>query len=240
MRAPSPSTSAAAMRALTASAWLIVLLGSASLATATASAALPRKIDPPGKPSQHTRIRWAPSPPCMTCGPKPLFSIQYSHIFGFFVASGNDDAGVVVGVAAGNNVTGSAGTSSGGGEGAAATAGGRRRPTRFGEGCAGAEDISIYQGPASPLPGGVPAYKVDVVNRCVGGPVACAIAGIHVRCGWFSSVSLVDPTKFRRLGRDDCLVNDGRSLLGGDTVSFEYSNSFKYDLSVRAATCVRP
>ncbi|CAL4992382.1 unnamed protein product [Urochloa decumbens] len=186
MRAPSPSTSVAAMKALAASAWLIVLLGSASLATA--SAALP----PPG---------------------------------------------VVVGVAAGNNVTGS--TTSSGGEGAAATAG-RRRPTRFGEGCAGAEDISIYQGPASPLPGGVPAYKVDVVNRCVGGPVACAIAGIHVRCGWFSSVSLVDPTMFRRLGRDDCLVNDGRSLLGGDTVSFEYSNSFKYDLSVRAATCVRP
>jgi len=142
--------------------------------------------------------------------------------------SGNNDAGVDGGAA--GNVTG-------GGEGAV-------RPSRMDEGCAGAEDIEIYQGEASPLPSGVPAYKVDVVNRCLGGDLdgggECAIAGIHVRCGWFSSVSLVDPRKFRRLGHDDCLLNDGRPLLGGETISFEYANSFKYDLSVRVATCVDP
>ncbi|WVZ64986.1 hypothetical protein U9M48_014423 [Paspalum notatum var. saurae] len=115
-------------------------------------------------------------------------------------------------------------------------------PSRMDEGCSGAEDIAIYQGHASSLPSGVPAYKVDVVNRCLGGLDGgeCAIAGIHIRCGWFSSVSLVDPSKFRRLGHDDCLLNDGRPLLGGETVSFEYANSFPYTLTVRLATCVDP
>ncbi|KAL5225956.1 hypothetical protein ABZP36_012595 [Zizania latifolia] len=118
-------------------------------------------------------------------------------------------------------------------------AGGGVRPHRVDDGCAGAEDIAIYQGHASPLPSGVPAYTVDVMNRCTGGGGGeCAIAGIHVRCGWFSSVSLVDPRVFRRLGHNDCLLNDGQRLLAGETVSFEYSNSFPYKLTVAAATCV--
>ncbi|KAF0889803.1 hypothetical protein E2562_032857 [Oryza meyeriana var. granulata] len=100
------------------------------------------------------------------------------------------------------------------------------------DGCAGAEDIAIYQGRATALPSGVPAYTVDVMNRCAGGDDECAIAGIHVRCGWFSSVSLVDPRVFRRLGHDDCLLNDGRPLLAGETVSF--------DATVAAAACIHP
>ncbi|XP_006664015.1 TPD1 protein homolog 1A-like [Oryza brachyantha] len=114
------------------------------------------------------------------------------------------------------------------------------RTHRVDDGCAGTEDIAIYQGRATALPSGVPAYTVDVMNRCAGGDDECAIAGIHVRCGWFSSVSLVDPRVFRRLGHDDCLLNDGRPLLAGETVSFEYSNSFPYRLSVAVATCVAP
>uniref|UniRef100_A0A452Y508 Uncharacterized protein n=1 Tax=Aegilops tauschii subsp. strangulata TaxID=200361 RepID=A0A452Y508_AEGTS len=114
------------------------------------------------------------------------------------------------------------------------------RPHRVDEGCAGKEDIAIYQGRGTKLPSGVPAYTVDVMNRCSGGNGDCAIAGIHVRCGWFSSVSLVDPRKFRRLARDDCLLNDGQPLLAGETISFEYSNSFPYQLSVAVATCVDP
>ncbi|XP_037406158.1 TPD1 protein homolog 1A-like [Triticum dicoccoides] len=114
------------------------------------------------------------------------------------------------------------------------------RPHRVDEGCAGKEDIAIYQGRGTTLPSGVPAYTVDVMNRCSGGDGDCAIAGIHVRCGWFSSVSLVDPRKFRRLARDDCLLNDGQPLLAGETISFEYSNSFPYQLSVAVATCVDP
>lgn len=124
----------------------------------------------------------------------------------------------------------SGGSGGGGGDGV--------RTRRVDDGCAGADDIAIYQGRATPLPSGVPAYTVDVMNRCAGGDEECAIAGIHVRCGWFSSVSLVDPRVFRRLGHDDCLLNDGRPLLAGETVSFEYTNSFPYKLSVSVATCV--
>ncbi|CAM0949947.1 unnamed protein product [Alopecurus aequalis] len=114
------------------------------------------------------------------------------------------------------------------------------RPHRVDDGCAGVEDIAIYQGRGTTLPNGIPAYTVDVMNRCSAGDGDCAIAGIHVRCGWFSSVSLVDPRKFRRLARDDCLINDGQPLLAGETLSFEYSNSFPYQLSVAVATCVDP
>ncbi|KAM0847832.1 hypothetical protein ACQ4PT_054776 [Festuca glaucescens] len=116
--------------------------------------------------------------------------------------------------------------------------GGRVRPHRVDDGCAGADDIAIYQGRGTTLPSGVPAYTVDVMNRCSAGD--CAIAGIHVRCGWFSSVTLVDPRKFRRLARDDCLINDGQPLLAGETLSFEYANSFPYPLAVAVATCVDP
>ncbi|KAM0847400.1 hypothetical protein ACQ4PT_055033 [Festuca glaucescens] len=119
--------------------------------------------------------------------------------------------------------------------------GGAVRPHRVDDGCAGADDIAIYQGRATTLPSGVPAYTVDVMNRCSAGDGGdCAIAGIHVRCGWFSSVTLVDPRKFRRLARDDCLINDGQPLLAGETLSFEYANSFPYPLSVALATCVDP
>ncbi|CAL4899481.1 unnamed protein product [Urochloa decumbens] len=216
---PSPSTSPAMMRALAASAWLlIVLLGSASLATASDDAGFspPPTAVPAGPPRPAPRAAVLPAPV-----PLPRKILRPP-------APGTGGAA--------GNVTG---TAAGGG----GAAGGPVRPSQMSEGCAGAEDIEIYQGPASSLPSGVPAYKVDVVNRCLGGldgSGECAIAGIHVRCGWFSSVSLVDPSKFRRLGHDDCLLNDGRPLLGGDTVSFEYANSFKYELSVRVATCVDP
>jgi hypothetical protein len=111
------------------------------------------------------------------------------------------------------------------------------RPDRMDEGCAGAEDIAIVQSHASLLPSGVPAYKVTVTNQCLGD---CAIADIHLRCGWFSSVELVDPATFRRLRHNDCLLNDGRPLLAGETISFQYANSFPYPLSVTVATCVDP
>ena len=42
------------------------------------------------------------------------------------------------------------------------------------------------------------------------------------------------------LGHDDCLLNDGQSLLGGETISFEYANAFPSELSVRVATCIDP
>ncbi|CAD6264957.1 unnamed protein product [Miscanthus lutarioriparius] len=41
-------------------------------------------------------------------------------------------------------------------------------------------------------------------------------------------------------GHDDCLHNDGQPLLGGETISFEYANTFPSELSVRVATCIDP
>ncbi|CAN6360889.1 unnamed protein product [Urochloa humidicola] len=221
MPSPSPSAASRGARALAASAWLIVLLGSASLATAASDDAgfsPPPTAVPAGPPRPAPRAAAAAPVPAL---PRKILRPPAPGVHG----------------AAAANVTCSGTAGAGGGRG------GPVRPSQMDEGCAGAEDIEIYQGPASSLPSGVPSYKVDVVNRCLGGldgSGECAIAGIHVRCGWFSSVSLVDPSKFRRLGHDDCLLNDGRPLLGGDTISFEYSNSFKYELSVRVATCVDP
>ncbi|OEL36775.1 TPD1 protein-like protein 1A [Dichanthelium oligosanthes] len=230
MRAsPSSSSSTTASpttRAFAASAWLIVLLGSAGLASASDHAGFspPPTAVPAGPPRPAPRaVGVATALPAPVPLPLPRKILRPPGVDG----------------AAGGNATGGSGVGGG-----AAAGGGPVRPSRMDEGCAGAEDIEIYQGHASPLPSGVPAYKVDVVNRCLGdldgGSGECAIAGIHVRCGWFSSVSLVDPSKFRRLGHDDCLLNDGRPMLGGETISFEYSNSFKYELSVRVATCVDP
>lgn len=199
---------------------------------------------PPVLSSETRRSLWRamiPSPShsilsyrSMTCGPvSAVLSVFRRRMhavtdrwgpLAFTLFAGADVVGV-------GFVSGSGG--GGGGDGV--------RTRRVDDGCAGADDIAIYQGRATPLPSGVPAYTVDVMNRCAGGgggDEECAIAGIHVRCGWFSSVSLVDPRVFRRLGHDDCLLNDGRPLLAGETVSFEYTNSFPYKLSVSVATCV--
>ncbi|XP_048553898.1 TPD1 protein homolog 1A-like [Triticum urartu] len=114
------------------------------------------------------------------------------------------------------------------------------RPHRVTTGCAGAQDISISQGWGTALPSGIPSYTVEAMNRCIADGGGCAIGGIHGRCGWFSSVTLVDPRKFLRLAYDDCLVNGGQPLLAGETISFEYANSFPCELRVAFASCVHP
>lgn len=96
------------------------------------------------------------------------------------------------------------------------------------------EDIAIFQGPAAPLPNGIPSYTVQILNACVSG---CSISNIHVKCGWFSSVRLINPRVFRRIYYDDCLVNDGEPLGPGETLSFQYANSFRYPLSVSSVIC---
>ncbi|OAY67015.1 TPD1 protein [Ananas comosus] len=105
---------------------------------------------------------------------------------------------------------------------------------RIGEGCS-KDDIVVYQGATAPLPSGIPTYTVEVLNVCARG---CAIEGIHLRCGWFSSARLINPRLFRRLRFDDCLLNDGRPLPNGASLSFQYANSFPYPLSVSSASCL--
>ncbi|XP_027917637.1 TPD1 protein homolog 1-like [Vigna unguiculata] len=96
------------------------------------------------------------------------------------------------------------------------------------------EDIVIYQGEVPPLPTGIPSYTVQIMNMCA---TDCDIANISLHCGWFSSARLINPKVFRRMGYDDCLVNDGKPLASGKTVSFQYSNTFRYPLSVSSVVC---
>ncbi|KAI4312540.1 hypothetical protein MLD38_037347 [Melastoma candidum] len=95
-------------------------------------------------------------------------------------------------------------------------------------------DIAIYQGPMEPLPSGIPAFTVQILNVCVSN---CYIMNIHVSCGWFSSVHLVNPQVFRRVDYDDCVVNNGEALSPGQSLSFQYANSFQYPLSVSSVDC---
>lgn len=104
----------------------------------------------------------------------------------------------------------------------------------WGEKCT-KSDIVINQGSTAPLPSGIPTYTVEIMNMCVSG---CDISAIHLRCGWFSSARLINPKLFKRLRYNDCLVNDGRPLVNGGTVSFQYANTYLYPLSVSSVVCV--
>ncbi|XP_022133419.1 TPD1 protein homolog 1-like [Momordica charantia] len=95
-------------------------------------------------------------------------------------------------------------------------------------------DIEVFQGQTAPLPDGIPAYTVEILNACASG---CSISNIHLKCGWFSSARLVNPRVFRRLQYDDCLINDGDPLPPAQTLSFQYANTFPYPLSLASATC---
>ncbi|EPS64003.1 hypothetical protein M569_10779, partial [Genlisea aurea] len=95
-------------------------------------------------------------------------------------------------------------------------------------------DILISQGQTSPLPNGIPTYTVEIMNVCATG---CDVAGIHLACGWFSSARLVNPRVFKRVRFNDCVVNDGKALRNGRTVSFQYANTYQYDLAVAAVAC---
>ncbi|KAG8638626.1 protein TAPETUM DETERMINANT 1 isoform X2 [Manihot esculenta] len=95
-------------------------------------------------------------------------------------------------------------------------------------------DIVINQGATAPLPSGIPTYTVEIMNVCVTG---CDISGIHFYCGWFSSARLINPKIFKRILYNDCLVNDGKPLVNGGTLSFQYANTFLYPLSVSSVVC---
>ncbi|XP_042497991.1 protein TAPETUM DETERMINANT 1 [Macadamia integrifolia] len=108
-------------------------------------------------------------------------------------------------------------------------------PSRaWGEKCS-RSDIVVNQGATSPLPNGIPTYTVEIVNACT--VTGCAISGIHLSCGWFSSARLINPKLFKRLHYDDCVVNDGKPLPSGATLSFQYANSFPYQLAVSSVIC---
>ncbi|CAL4923006.1 unnamed protein product [Urochloa decumbens] len=95
------------------------------------------------------------------------------------------------------------------------------------------EDVVVYQSSANPLPSGIPAYAVQIINVCGG----CTVSDVHVSCGDFASTELVDPGKFQRVGFNDCIVKGGGAMEPSETVSFQYSNSFSYQLNVASVSC---
>ncbi|XP_076925668.1 protein TAPETUM DETERMINANT 1-like [Bidens hawaiensis] len=107
-------------------------------------------------------------------------------------------------------------------------------PDRFWGDTCSESDIVVNQGLTDPLPNGIPTYTVEIMNVCSTG---CDISGIHLSCGWFSSARLINPRLFKRIAYDDCLVNDGKPLLNGHTVSFQYANTYSYQLSVASVIC---
>ncbi|KAF8410856.1 hypothetical protein HHK36_003393 [Tetracentron sinense] len=96
------------------------------------------------------------------------------------------------------------------------------------------DGIAIYQGPTAPLPNGIPTYTVQILNVCLSG---CSISNIHVSCEWFSSARLINPKIFRRLCYNDCLANNGEALVPGESLTFQYANSFPYPLSISSISC---
>ncbi|OEL17872.1 TPD1 protein-like protein 1B [Dichanthelium oligosanthes] len=100
------------------------------------------------------------------------------------------------------------------------------------DGCS-EEVVQVSQVIAGSLPNGIPCYSVTVTNTCL----ACTVRDVHVSCGNFASTELVDPSNFRRLAYADCLVKDGEPIGPGETVSFEYSNSFIYNMDVASVSC---
>ncbi|XP_024005303.1 protein TAPETUM DETERMINANT 1 isoform X2 [Eutrema salsugineum] len=109
----------------------------------------------------------------------------------------------------------------------------RAEPERIGEKCKGS-DIVVNQVATEPMPNGIPGYRVEITNQCMSG---CKISRIHISCGWFSSAKLINPRLFKRIHYDDCLVNNGKPLPYGSTLSFQYANTFPYPLSVSFVTC---
>ncbi|XP_044984138.1 TPD1 protein homolog 1B-like isoform X1 [Hordeum vulgare subsp. vulgare] len=93
--------------------------------------------------------------------------------------------------------------------------------------------LEVSQINAPSMAGGIPAYSVSITNTCTD----CLVCDVHIACGDFASNDVIDPAKFRRLGFNDCLVNDGRSIDPSFPVSFHYGNSFPYPMTVASASC---
>ena len=107
----------------------------------------------------------------------------------------------------------------------------RRRSTAPNE-CS-LDAVVVSQAEAAGRPGGVPCYSVTITNTCL----SCTVRDLHVSCGEFGSARLVDPSDFRRLAVGDCIVRGGGALGAGETISFDYSNQFQFNLHVASASC---
>ncbi|KAG0480687.1 hypothetical protein HPP92_011545 [Vanilla planifolia] len=110
------------------------------------------------------------------------------------------------------------------------------QPNRVGETQCTKDDILLHQEATVPMPDGIPTYTVTVMNTCPE-KSGCAMTGIHLTCGWFSSARQLNPGVLVRLRFDDCLLNGGAPLPSGFAVSFQYANTYPYRFSVSVAEC---
>lgn len=94
------------------------------------------------------------------------------------------------------------------------------------------QDIAISQSHIQR--GGIPIYSVEITNQC---RTRCFISNIHLYCGSFGSATVINPRVFRRLKINDCIVNDGKPLKFGSTISFTYQTTFQSNLSVASVVC---
>ncbi|KAG0493057.1 hypothetical protein HPP92_006455 [Vanilla planifolia] len=113
------------------------------------------------------------------------------------------------------------------------------QPERVGETQCTKDDILVHQEATEPMPNGIPTYTVNVMSTCPERS-GCAMARIHLSCGWFSTARQINPGVLRRLRFNDCLLNDGRPLQSGFSVSFQYANTFPYRFSISSAECSSP
>ncbi|KAK3137626.1 hypothetical protein QOZ80_5BG0454840 [Eleusine coracana subsp. coracana] len=90
------------------------------------------------------------------------------------------------------------------------------------------EAVVVLQDNQDPMPNGISSYTMTITNTCLG----CMVRDVHLVCGEFASTELVSPSEFRHLTVGDCLIHNDGAMGPNDTIAFEYSNSFQYDMDV--------
>ncbi|CAN1172968.1 TPD1 protein homolog 1 [Linum perenne] len=66
--------------------------------------------------------------------------------------------------------------------------------------------------------GGETEWNVEVINNC-----ECPISQLVLSCKGFGTVEKLDPSKFKQIAGDKCLVNDGNPIAPKASVKFSYA-----------------
>ncbi|KAG8636414.1 hypothetical protein MANES_16G130401v8 [Manihot esculenta] len=94
-------------------------------------------------------------------------------------------------------------------------------------------DIAIAQGQVGMQPDGTQTFSVEITNTCSTG---CSIANMHLICD-FSSGIFINTKIFKKLARNDRVVNNGEPLAAGSALSFRYAAASQFPLSVSSTLC---
>ncbi|KAL3587133.1 hypothetical protein D5086_014000 [Populus alba] len=83
-------------------------------------------------------------------------------------------------------------------------------------------DIVIAQAQVQSQPSGLPTFLVEITTT----NTKVQVSNIHFYCEQFSSAILIRPDVFKCIAVNDSLVNRGKPLASGLTLSFTYANIF--------------